>query len=75
MLVYKDEVERLINDMKVAVLSDARKELETTEIAAIVRQQAVPITDDETPDSLLSLMAQAAVIRAWRQHAENQRAA
>lgn len=77
MLTYQQEVERLLKDMLKAAIAECNPaaERETTEIAAIARQEVLPVMDDETPDSLISLHAQAAVVRAWRKHGENLRAA
>lgn len=77
MLTVKEEVERLLKDMHRAAMTaaDPVAERETTEIAAIVMAQSLP-TIPGYSDSIINLQAQAAIVKAWRQHGENlQRAA
>lgn len=70
------EVQRLLNDMKAAAIAECnpQAERETTEIATLALSQSMPIIDEETPSSLISLHAQAIVVRSMRQHGEAMKA-
>lgn len=72
MLNVKDEVARLLADLQQAARNacDPGAERDTTEIAAIVMAQALP-TEGGSSDSIINLQAQAAIVKAWRQHGMN----
>lgn len=68
MLNVRDEVEKLLADMraKALTLEDMR---DTVEIAAIVRQAAIPTI----PNDLIPAYARATLLGAWMRYDINQR--
>lgn len=68
MLNVREEIEGLLAEMRAKVLTidDAR---DTLEIAAIVRQAALP----EVPQDLIPAYARATLLGAWVQHDIRQR--
>lgn len=70
MLTVRDEVERLLADMraKVLTLQDIR---DTIHVSALVRQEALP----EVEGSLVAPFARATLMGAWIKHDFNQQAA
>lgn len=65
--IVRDAVENLLAQMRAhaVTLDDIR---ETVEIAAIVRQIALPTLSDDTPPSFVPAIARATLLGAWVKH-------
>lgn len=70
MLTVRDEVERLLADMRAKVLTiqDIR---DTIHVSALVRQESLP----DAPQDLIGPFARATLMGAWIKHDFNQQAA
>lgn len=69
-LDVRQEVEKLLAEMREtpASIEDVRQ---TIEIAAIVRQMALPTISIDTPPSFIPAIARATVLGAWVQYDRN----
>lgn len=74
MLDVRTEVENLLAQMRARVLTieDAR---DTVEVAAIVRQMAIPEIPEDAGPSLISSIARATLFGAWIQYDARQHGA